>query len=270
MQIHPPGAPDRPRSRSRRRAAWPTLWLAVACGGLLLAARPAAAARNVLLVIADDFGADNLALYNPHPAASFAPTPNVNALAARGVRFAQAYAYPICSPTRSAILTGRYGFRTGVTAVLGGAGSQGIYTNELTLPERLAPSHRCGSFGKWHLGGNAPAPNTIGGWPQFSGSLAGAIGPSAASYYTRSKVSNGVTRANFSGYATTANVDDALTWLAAQGTNRWFLWLAFNAPHTPLHLPPTNLCPHYATLPGTSTDIQQHPRSYYEAAVEAM
>src|SRR5262245_3877887 len=130
---------------------------------LLMAGAPVAfaAAKNILLVIADDFGIDSQSLYNTNPAASLPPTPNINALTARGVRFVNTYSYPVCSPTRSAILTGRYGFRTGVTAVLDAPGAQGIYTNEFTLPEALSATHRCGSFGKWHLGGNAPSPNTI-------------------------------------------------------------------------------------------------------------
>ena len=211
-----------------------------------LVATAGAATKNILLVIADDYGIDSHSLYNTNPAASLPPTPNINALAARGVRFANACAYPVCSPTRAAILTGRYGFRTGVTDVLGTAGAQGIYTNEFTLPDVLSATHRCGSFGKWHLGGTAPSPNSVGGWPHFSGSLGGGLGQNASNYISWTKISNGVTRMNHPIYATTDNVNDALTWLGAQGTNRWFLWLAFNAPHTPFHLPPTNLCPSYA------------------------
>ncbi len=229
-----------------------------------------AATKNILLVIADDYGIDSHSLYNTNPAASLPPTPNINALAARGIRFANAYAYPVCSPTRAAILTGRYGFRTGVTDVLDTVGAQGIYTNEFTLPEVLSATHRCASVGKWHLGGTAPSPNSVGGWPHFSGSLGGGLGQNAINYFSWTKISNGVTRLNHPIYATTDNVNDALTWLGAQGTNRWFLWLAFNAPHTPYHLPPTNLCPSYAGLPGTTGHIQQNQRDYFEASVEAM
>lgn len=237
---------------------------------LALVAPANAVTKNILLVIADDYGIDSQPLYNTNPAASFPPTPNIDALAARGVRFANAYAYSVCSPTRAAILTGRYGFRSGVTDVLDMTGAQGIYTNEFTLPEVLSPTLHCGSFGKWHLGGTATSPNSVGGWPQFSGALQGALGPNATNYFNWTKISNGVTRMNHPVYATTDNVNDALTWLGAQGTNRWFLWLAFNAPHTPYHLPPTNLCPHYAGLSGTAQSLQQNPRAYFEASVEAM
>jgi len=230
----------------------------------------AAATRNVLLVIADDLGADGLAFSNTNAAASLPPTPHLNALAARGLVFRQACGNPTCSPSRAAMLTGRYGFRSGVTEILDTPGAPGVQTNEFTLPEALVATHRCASFGKWHLGNNASAPNHNGGWPSFSGSLGGALGTTAASYYSWTKVSNGVTRAGHATYATTDNLNDALTWLAAQGTNRWMLWLAFNAPHAPFHKPPANLAPHYAGLSGTAPDIQQNPRPYYEAAVEAM
>jgi arylsulfatase A-like enzyme len=233
---------------------------------------PAAAAplRNVLLVIADDVGADGLSFTATHPAASVPPTPNLAALAARGVNFRQAYANPTCSPTRAAILTGRYGFRTGVTEVLDTMAAQGIYTNEFTLPEALAATHRRASFGKWHLGSGNTGPAVVGGWPSFSGALGGALGSASSNYTYWSKVSNGVTRMGYTNYATTDNVNDALTWLGQQGTNRWFLWLAFNAGHAPFHKPPTNLAPAYAGLSGTGLDLQQNPRPYYEASLQAL
>ncbi len=148
--------------------------------------------------------------------------------------------------------------------------AQGLYTNEVTLPELLASTHRTASFGKWHLGGGATGPGVVVGWSHFAGSLQGGLGMNATNFWLWTKTTNGTSRANYSGYATTDNVNDALAWLGAQGTNRWFLWLGFNAPYTPYHLPPTNLCPHYAGLSGSATDLQQNPRRYFEAAVEAM
>ncbi|MBM3847476.1 MAG: hypothetical protein FJ405_14485 [Verrucomicrobia bacterium] len=228
------------------------------------------ATQNILVVVADDLGMDSLGLYNHEPAASLPPTPNIDSLAARGVRFTSAYAYPVCSPTRAAMMTGRYAFRTGVNDILSTPAQQGLFQQELTLPELLAPTHRTGSFGKWHLGGGATGPNIVGGWSHFAGSLGGALGMNATNFYLWSKTTNGSTRANHYGYATTDNINDSIQWLGQQGTNRWLLWLAFNAPHTPYHLPPAHLCPRYATLSGTATDIQRNPRRYFEASVEAM
>src|ERR1043165_1835604 len=79
---------------------------------------------NILLIIADDYGADSSSLYNStNNGASLPPTPNIEALAHSGVVFKNAYANPICSPTRACLITGRYGFRTGVGDVILGAGS---------------------------------------------------------------------------------------------------------------------------------------------------
>lgn len=225
--------------------------------------------RNILLIIADDYGLDSHPFYNDDPSATFAPTPNIDALASRGVLFSNAYAYPTCSPTRSAMLTGRYGFRSGVLAPLGGLDIPGVSANEFTLPEVLAANpgvgYAAGSVGKWHLGSGSDDPNTLGGWPHFSGSLGGGL----PSYTNWSKTENGVLTRNFMTYATTDAVDESLSFIQAQGTDRWFLWVAFNAGHTPFHKPPDDLHS-YDALPGTTADIEANPRSYFEAMIEAM
>ncbi|MEO8616506.1 MAG: sulfatase-like hydrolase/transferase, partial [Luteolibacter sp.] len=67
--------------------------------------------------------------------------------------------------------------------------------------------------------------------------------------------------------------NDAVSFINTQNTavKPWFVWVAFNAPHVPFHLPtPTTLCPHYTSLSGTTADINQHPLNYYNAAVEAL
>jgi arylsulfatase B len=63
-------------------------------------------------------------------------------------------------------------------------------------------------------------------------------------------------------------VNDAIAWIGARGTQPWFVWLALNAPHTPLHKPP-NALHSYDALPGTTPHINNNPRLYYEAALEA-
>jgi arylsulfatase A-like enzyme len=71
------------------------------------------AGNNVLLIIADDLGTNSQSLYNTNAGAT-APTPHINALAASGVRFTNAYSSPVCSAARACMITGRHGFRTGV------------------------------------------------------------------------------------------------------------------------------------------------------------
>ena len=236
------------------------------------------ASNNILLLIADDYGIDACSLYNTSPTAALPPTPNIAALAANGVRFTNAYAYPVCSPSRSAMLTGRYGFRTGTGNVVSGASNNLLKASEFTLPDAFAANLSLGyqlkHFGKWHLGGANTNPGAIGGWPAFAGSIAGEI----PSYTNWTKVitngtPGGTTSSTATTYATTDVVNDAVSWIQTQtaANKPWFAWVAFNAPHIPFHLPtPTSLCPHYTSLSGTAGDISANPRSYYNAAVEAM
>jgi arylsulfatase A-like enzyme len=228
---------------------------------------PAVAANNILVLIADDFGIDSSPLYNTNPTARFPPMPNVNALAAQGVRFSNVYSYPTCSPTRSAMLTGRYGFRTGIALAINPENTVALAHSEVTLPEVLSAqtTYRHAAFGKWHLSSSNTDPNTRGGWSHFSG----AIGGELPDYFSWPRVVNGTRFPNYPVYATTANVDDALTWISQQGASPWFVWIAFNAAHTPLHKPP-NALHSYDSLPGTATHIASNPRPYFEAMIEAL
>jgi len=112
--------------------------------------------------------------------------------------------------------------------------------------------------GKWHLSTNAIDPNFIGGWSHFSGFLAG----ERSSYYNWEKTVDGVTTVT-TNYATSDNATDAINWITAQGTNRWFLWFAPKAAHAPFEAPPTNL--HSYTLTANSTDQQK-----YRAMIQAL
>ena len=235
---------------------------------LTTAAISQAAQRNILLIIADDYGQDSSSLYNTSAAASLPPTPNIAALRTGGVLFRNAWAHPTCSPTRASLLTGRQPFRTGVDQALTPAAGGQLQASELTLPEIFtasAPAYATAQFGKWHLSTGPNTPNTIGGWPHFAGSLQGAV----QSYTSWNKVVNGTATANYTTYATTDVVNDSRTWIQARGTQPWFAWVAFNAPHTPLHKPPNDLHS-YDSLSGTTANINQNPRPYYEAMVEAM
>jgi arylsulfatase A-like enzyme len=219
---------------------------------------------NVLLIIADDLGIDSLGSFNSDAGASLPPTPMIDTIQAQGITFTRFYSYSTCSPTRAAMLTGRYSFRSGVYQP--GGGQNILKANDFTLPEALIESgvisNRLASIGKWHLGSDADSPNTIGGWPHFSGSLGGGV----ADFYSWPKTVNGVTTQNYSTYATSDNVNDSIAWINEQGTNSWFLWLAFNAAHTPHHRPPNDLHD-YDTI---SDDGSNNSRPHFEAMVQAM
>ena len=219
---------------------------------------------NVLLVIADDLGVDSLNLFvgNDGP-----PTPTLDSMANAGVQFTNCWGSPSCSPARAQMLTGRYGFRTGV-----GAPGAVPSVDEGTIAQAFkAGGYATACLGKWHLsnatnGGN-DNPNLMG-FDHYSGSIGGGVGD----YSSWNKVENGIQtngRNNpVTNYVTSETASDASNWIAQQGNNPWFCWVAFNAPHSPFHLPPANL--HSSTLPGTAADIAANPRDYYLAMVEAM
>jgi len=225
------------------------------------------APANVLVLVADDLGADQLALYGK--GADYPSTPVLDGLAAGGVLFRSAWTNPICSPSRASLMTGRYAFRTGV-----GNGvtphEYALQPEEFILPEMLdagAPdvySHAV--FGKWHLGseavGGVLAPN-LAGWGHFSGTTENLGQPGG--YFSWPKVVDGVVTTSTT-YATTDVVDSALAWIAG-ATEPWLVYVSFHAPHAPFHAPPEEL--HSVDLssagpPGTN------PRPYYKAMVEAL
>jgi arylsulfatase A-like enzyme len=146
-----------------------------------------------------------------------------------------------------------------------------LRTNEYTLPRAFAtnaPEYGLASFGKYHLSVTTDlnSPWTTAGWTNF----AGFFSPQVSSYFNWTEISNGVSF-NSTVYTTSDQVNNATNFIVQQGTNRWFLWLAFNAPHLPRHLPPTNLLTSakYLALSGTAQDISTNGRAYWEAMVQA-
>ncbi|GEM_PF-475794 len=111
---------------------------------------------NLLLVLLDDVGADKVSGYaGDFAAAGYAPThlpatPIIDSIGSSGVRFTHAWANPVCSPTRAALHSGEYGFRTGVGAPIPPAPE--LDADRPTLAEQLGTVYKTGAFGKWHLG----------------------------------------------------------------------------------------------------------------------
>ncbi len=224
---------------------------------------------NVLVVIADDLGIDVLQAYGVQP--QHAPsTPTIDGLINDGVMFQNAYASPSCSPARSAILTGRYGRRTGLgqrIALFGAPFSLAL--DEVTLPEMLRRAPRpwnTSMVGKWHLA-NFSTPNWTTHaadqgfhWHAGSqGNLNISTDLSERDYDNWEKNTNGQIT-NHTEYATTDTVDDAIT-RAAKMEEPWLLYLAFNAPHEPFHQPPEPL--------GNGAELDDRP-GLYRDMVHAM
>ena len=230
--------------------------------------------RNILLVILDDWAIDSSPVDNNttlNPGTTFAPMPTLEALADRGLRFTNAYAQSVCSPTRATIITGRYGFRHGV----GDPSTPALPSSELALPEIFTAEtspYKLATFGKWHLGGGNTGPEVLGGWTHFAGILGGGV----TNYTGWSKTVSTATIPNntinnFATYSTTDQVNEAVSFINSNPNDPWFIWLAFNAPHTPFHNPPSNLhdYPTYATdVDGNVTGTDR--RGAYEAALQAL
>ncbi len=221
-------------------------------------------APNILLILADDVGVEMLSMYQVGDDAP--PTPQLDALAARGIRFNQAWSNPTCSPTRASIQTGRHANRTGMGWVIAQGDSFALPLAETTLPELLGsatPAYATAIFGKWHLGaeyspgGGNQAPNTAG-FDYFSGTL-----QAVPKYSSWIQVVDGETTER-TGYLTAAQADDALAWIKDR-TGPWYAYVALQAPYEIPHLPPSEL---YTVQ--TPAECSQDRRACYKAALEAM
>lgn len=238
--------------------------------------------HNVLLIIADDMGIDNHALYNSSSGVDLPNTPNIDGLKSSGVLFKNAYAHPTCSPTRASILTGRQPYHHGVSTAVSANDGQ-LMAAEFTLPRAFEASPAIGyslaHFGKWHLTVGRSMendPQNIGGWPYFSGSLNGSLvggNGGSGSYEAWTKTVNGVTGVPnaTTTYATTDTTNDTIAWINAQGSNPWFAWVAYNAPHSPFHKPPNDLHSYDERLVNWDTiPVNANITAHFNAAVEAM
>lgn len=214
---------------------------------------------NILLIIADDLGKDATPGY---PEGGQKPsTPNLTALTNDGLRFTNFWANPTCSPTRAAIITGKYGYRTGVKW----AGDE-LSTTEKVLQryidEETNGTYASAVIGKWHLSGNGSGatPESFG-LEQYSGLIRGTV----SDYFAWPLTENGAI-VQQTDYTSKVFTDLSLEWINAQ-TKPWFLWLAYNAPHTPFHVPPAEMHAQ-GDLPAYNANLE--PLPYYFAAIEAM
>lgn len=221
---------------------------------------------NIVLIIADDLGWD---VFGDYPGANGtkANTPTIDSLAQNGITFMNFWSNPICAPTRAAMLTGKYGFRTGV----GGAQTPQMATlsNSETIiqkyiSENASSEYSSAVIGKWHVSSSSQlnAPELLG-VDYYSGILRG----STTDYFNWTQTSSGVQK-NITTYTTTHFADQSINWIKQQ-SNPFFLWLAFNAPHTPFHRPPLDLISDQS-LSANQAEIDANPFPYYLASIEAM
>ncbi|MBN8608599.1 MAG: sulfatase [Caulobacterales bacterium] len=206
---------------------------------------------NIVLIIADDLGYGDLGVYGGRRIA----TPNIDALAARGVRFTNGYVTSaVCAPSRASLLSGRYQQRFGyefnpVRRDLEGVGiPQGVRILPEFLRER---GYRTALIGKWHLGRTRETHPLNHGFDRFIGFSPGATGylhaagdgdewlpdpvPGVPQGFFDMRLEEGYERAApRDGYLTDILTDEALAFVDADRSRPFFLTLAYNAPHTPL------------------------------------
>lgn len=200
---------------------------------------------NLLVILADDLGYSDLGCYGSEIA-----TPNLDRLAKNGLRFTQFYNSSRCCPSRASLLTGLYPQPAGMGDMEGGRTPERGYEGRLTdrcatIPEVLKPAgYRSYMVGKWHLNAN---PNPIQrGFDEFYGMLGGfntfwEENP----HYTRLPADH--PRRDYAPgkfYSTDVFGDYALDFLAQarkEPDHPWFMYLAFNAPHFPLHAPEADI-----------------------------
>jgi arylsulfatase A-like enzyme len=216
---------------------------------------------NVVFIVADDLGWKDVGFHGSDIA-----TPHLDKLAATGVRFEQFYAQPMCTPTRAALLTGRYPFRYGLqTAVILSAHTYGLPTDEWLLPQALeAAGYDTAIVGKWHLGHADPKywPRQRGFGYQY-GPLIGELDYFTHQQHGRTDWYRNNKVVKEKGYTTTLLGNDAVRLVNVHDlSKRLFLYLAFNAPHTPYQAPKEYL----DMYPG----IADPSRRAYAASITAM
>ena len=195
---------------------------------------------NVILIITDDQGYGDLGITGNH----HLKTPVIDAFAKESVRFDNFYVSPVCAPTRSSLMTGRYSLRTGVRDTYNGGAI--MSTNEVTIAEVLKQgNYKTGLFGKWHLGDNYPSRPIDQGFDESVMHLSGGMGQVGdfttwfqgdRSYFDPVLWHNGKQQ-KYEGYCSDIFTENAIDFITQNSADPFFCYLAFNAPHTPLQVP---------------------------------
>ncbi|MCS7023659.1 MAG: arylsulfatase [Bryobacteraceae bacterium] len=203
---------------------------------------PAQTSRpNVVILITDDQGWGDLSLHGN----TNLETPHLDSIARDGIQFTQFHVSPVCSPTRSSLMTGRYCYRTGVVDTY--LGRSLMHAGEVTLAECLkSEGYRTALFGKWHLGDNYPLRAIDQGFEESlnctGGGLTQPSDPPGNSYFDPVLRHNGKWEKR-KGYCTDIFMDAALEWIEANRRQPFFAYIATNAPHDPLQIDDSYVAP---------------------------
>lgn len=199
-----------------------------ALGGSL----PAKSLPNILLIYVDNLGYGDLACYgNPN-----VKTPRLDRLAREGVRCKDFYVVTSsCTPSRGAILTGRYPLRNGLSHQLGPTENWngiGLPQRERILPQYLKDAgYATACFGKWNIGFAPGSRPTERGFDEFLGFRSGNIHYFKHTYHGEYDMFQGTERHQVEGYSTDIFADAACGFIRRNAFKPWFVYLPFNAPH---------------------------------------
>lgn len=201
---------------------------------LLTSVALAAAPRpNIVFIIADDLGWADVGFHGGR-----APTPNLDRLTHEGLELTRHYVAPVCTPTRTGLLTGRCWSRFGVTSP---QNERALPPDTVTLPRALqAAGYATCLTGKWHLGSSPEAaPNTYG-FDHSYGSLAGGVGPYDHFYkkgpYSVTWHRNGKLHTE-AGHVTDLITEEAVRWIGGRDEQPFFLYVPYTAVHLPVKEP---------------------------------
>jgi arylsulfatase A-like enzyme len=233
--------------------------------GLSLTVAPApavaAAARpNVVMIVADDLGWNDVGYHG-----SEIRTPNLDALAGSGVMLEHYYVWPVCSPTRTALLTSRNPSRFDILGAIGGRSEQALPRGTITLADVLkGQGYATAITGKWHLGLRPEVGPRQYGFDYTYGYLHGQVDP----FTHRYKIGDPTWHENDqfrdeSGHATDLIAAAAVRWIETPRTSPFFLYVAFSVPHTPLNEEAEWVKPY-------ETAISEPSRRLFAAAVTHM
>ncbi|MGI9273956.1 MAG: arylsulfatase B [Endozoicomonas sp.] len=239
---------------------------------------------NILIMVADDLGWADVG-FNGAPI----DTPSLDSLAAEGVKLDRFYVAPTCSPTRSALMTGRDPMRLGIAyATVMPWSNNGVHPDETMMPESFkAAGYQTAMFGKWHLGmaQESYTPNQRG-FDYFYGHLNTEVDyfPPYANQGGKDFQRNGVS-VDEEDYETFLLAEDAKRWIKKRDKDKpFFMYMPFLAPHTPLQAP-ANLIEKYKDLDDNTEKsrsrgdktrmlgkitMQEKARPVYAAMVDAM
>ncbi len=188
---------------------------------------------NIIVILADDLGYGDIGC----DGGRFIRTPNLDALAAEGVRLTDFYASAnVCTPSRAGLMTGRYAIRSGLAhEVLQPPDTKGLPLSEITIPQALKPDYATALIGKWHLGHVAPHwPPMVYGFDEFHGvPYSHDMRPLALYDGVGDDLTTHEGKVDFS-RLTQRFFQDALTFAEANRDRPFFVLLALTAPHIPL------------------------------------